>query len=623
VVRRRSSARPTGGEAFPTAGDVLPAVSPEDLSHPVLDAAVAEVRAHAAKWAATSARDRVTLVDRLVRDVRGVSDAWIDECTAAEGLAADDPASAEEAITGPYAVLRYLRALRRSLVDIDGHGPPRPAGGVRALPNGQAAARVFPADNWDRLLFMGVSADVWMQPGVDISAVAGTQAVAYRGGVAGSVTVAGAEGAAAATAGLSAVTRLALVAGPVPDVPLCLVLGAGNVSAIAVLDSLTRLFVEGHVVVLKTHPVQAHMEPVLEQAMAALVEAGVLRIVTGGADVGAYLAHHPGIDEIHITGSDRTYEAIVYGRGEEGRRRRAADEASLDKPISAELGSVTPVIVVPGRWSASDLEYQADNVATMLTNNAGFNCVTARVIVTHAGWPQRGAFLDALRRRLAATPSKLAFYPGAHERFAHFAAAHPDGEKFGERGKGRLPWLLVSGLDPDRHDDPCYRTEAFCGVFGETAIEAPSVAEFVDSAVEFANGRLWGSLNATLIVSGRSMREPVVRDAVERAIANLRYGTVSINHWSAMGFVLGQMPWGAFPGHDRTDIQSGTGNVHNALMFSRPEKVVVRAPFRTRPKPVWFSGHTTAHRLARRMVRFEASPSLVQLPPILALALRG
>ena len=53
--------------------------------------------------------------------------------------------------------------------------------------------------------------------------------------------------------------------------------------------------------------------------------------------------------------------------------------------------------LVPGRWSESDLDYHADNIATMLTNNAGFNCTTSRVIVTAAGWPLRGALLETAR----------------------------------------------------------------------------------------------------------------------------------------------------------------------------------------------------------------------------------
>jgi hypothetical protein len=76
-------------------------------------------------------------------------------------------------------------------------------------------------------------------------------------------------------------------------------------------------------------------------------------------------------------------------------------------------------------------------------------------------------------------------------------------------------------------------------------------------AVAFANDSLWGSLNATLIVHPSSMRDAEVRASVEKAVADLRYGTVAINHWSGLGFVLGVTPWGAFPGHARNAIGSG------------------------------------------------------------------
>jgi len=160
-------------------------------------------------------------------------------------------------------------------------------------------------------------------------------------------------------------------------------------------------------------------------------------------------------------------------------------------------------------------------------------------------------------------------------------------------------------------------------VVGETSIEAPDVVAFLDRATAFANDTLWGSLNATVIVDPRSAREPSVAAALDRAIAGLRYGTVSLNHWSAIGYGLGITPWGAFPGHTRQDIQSGTGFVHNPLMFSRVQKTVVRAPFRAWPKPVWFASHRTALQLAGRLVPFEADRSLSRLPAILALAVRG
>lgn len=122
--------------------------------------------------------------------------------------------------------------------------------------------------------------------------------------------------------------------------------------------------------------------------------------------------------------------------------------------------------MVPGQWSASDLEYVADSVAAGLTNNAGgapgvegktpangatrlqplqpwrrhclhrpqaplswcspcmseclplvppppgHNCLKAELLVTDRSWPQREAFLDALRAKLASLPNRVAYYPG-------------------------------------------------------------------------------------------------------------------------------------------------------------------------------------------------------------------
>ena len=116
-------------------------------------------------------------------------------------------------------------------------------------------------------------------------------------------------------------------------------------------DVLSKLFVEGKVVVMKANPVNDYLVPHWRRALAALIDAGVLRIVDGGAAVGQYLTGHARIDEVHITGSDKTYDAVVFGTGPEGARRKEADEPALDKPVTAELGNVSPVIVVPGKWS--------------------------------------------------------------------------------------------------------------------------------------------------------------------------------------------------------------------------------------------------------------------------------
>jgi acyl-CoA reductase-like NAD-dependent aldehyde dehydrogenase len=557
-----------------------------------MDAAVAALQESKGAWTAVTVAERREILAELSRRFLGVAERWAALGIEAEGLDPSHPGSGEEALVGPYFILRNLRLLRESLLDIETHGRPRIPGAVRTRPDGQAVARIFPIDLYDRTFYAGVTADVWMEPGVAAQDVPKTQAVAYHAAV-----------------------RQGRVA---------LVLGAGNVSSIGPMDALYKLFVEDQVVLFKTHPVNVYLGPLIEEAFRPLSDRGFFRVVYGGAEEGAYLCRHPGVDEIHITGSDRTYEAIVFGPGEEGRRRKAANEPVNSKRFTAELGNVSPVIVVPGPWDDGDLDYQAENIATMLTNNAGFNCNAGRVIVQHAGWGKRGDLLARIGHGLSKIPLRRAYYPGAVERFEAFLAAHQTtAEIFGSRAGDKLPWMLIPNLDPETRDDICFTTEAFCGVFGEAPIEAASVAEYVDKAVAFCNDTLWGTLNVTLIVHPGSLKDPEVKRAVDRAIAGLRYGTVSVNHWAAVGYGLVVTPWGAFPGHTARDIQSGNGFVHNTLMFDRPQKTVVQAPFHVWPKPVWFSTHKTAHRLTPKLYQFEAAPSLAKLPGILGLAVRG
>ena len=559
-------------------------------SRPAIEAALDTLHSRRITWATLPVLDKIDLLRRLRRSFLEVADEWVEACEQAEGLASDDARTGEEWVAGPYLVIKNLRLLQVALRNISIGGRPRIPGEVTELPDGRAAARAFPFDIWDRILYPGVTADVWMQPGVTPAELAETQAEFYarendRGGV-------------------------------------TLVLSAGNVSSIGPMDTIYQLFVEGRVVVYKTHPLNAYLGPLLERGFRPLVEAGFLRIVYGGVDEGVFLCRHPSVDEIHITGSDTTYDAIVFGSGAEGRERKADARPLLDKPISAELGNVSPVIVVPGEWSPKELQYQAENVASMITNNAGFNCNAIRVLVTHREWPQEAAFLDALRRVLDAIPTRRAFYPGATERWQRFVDAHPEAERLGRPAEGELPWTFVPDVAPDR-EDLCLTTESFCSLFCGVSLPAETVAAFLDQATELCNDRIWGTLNATLIIDPRTEGDPSVAPAVSRAIAELRYGTVSVNNWAAIGYALVVTPWGAYPGHEPTDIRSGTGTVHNTLMFSKVEKTVIRSPFVTFPKPPWFVTHRQSWDLFRKLTYFEASPAIWRLPAIFARALTG
>ena len=581
-----SVATQSGSPQFPAAASAIPPTSQDEM-----DAAVRDLQSHKDAWVAVPIAQRIALLERLTHNFLAIAERWVAAGLAAKSLAPNDPGTTDEWVAGVYPIMRNLAQLRRTLADIQRSGHPRIPGPVTTRPNGQVVARVFPQSIYDQLFFTNITAEVWMQPDVTRADLPRTMALAYQD--------------------------------KAHPGKVALVLGAGNVSSIGPLDALYKLFVEDQVVVYKSNPVNAYLGPLMAEAFRPLIEPGYLRLIYGGAAEGAYLCNHPDVDEIHITGSDKTFDAIVFGSGPEGAARKAAGQPLITKRVTGELGNVSPVIVVPGPWSASDLAYQADHLASMLTNNAGFNCNATRVIVQHAAWPQRQALLRGIGQALARVPSRAAYYPGARDRYQRFVAGHPETQEYGDHNGDHLPWALIPGVDPANHDDIVFTTEAFCSLFAESPLEAASVPEYLDRAVAFSNDHLWGTLNATILIHPATLRDRAVKDAIERAIANLRYGSVAVNYWAASSYILGCTTWGGFPGQHLADIQSGNDIVHNTLMFARAEKSVIRAPFRSVPTPPWFASRArSGAAVFRRLSRLEAAPSLAKVPGIALAALR-
>jgi len=71
------------------------------------------------------------------------------------------------------------------------------------------------------------------------------------------------------------------------------------------------------------------------------------------------------------------------------------------------------------------------------------------------------------------------------------------------------------------------------------------------------------------------------------------------------------------------DIRSGQGVVHNTYMFDKPQKTVLRGPFRIFPTPAWFINNKNAAEIGRKMTYFNADPSLARLPGLIWASLRG
>jgi aldehyde dehydrogenase (NAD(P)+) len=290
-------------------------------------------------------------------------------------------------------------------------------------------------------------------------------------------------------------------------------------------------------------------------------------------------------------------------------------------PITSELGNVSPVAIVPYHYNDDELWFMARNVATMVWNNGSFNCNAAKMLVTAAEWPQRDRFLTLVARALGEAPTRKAYYPGAFERYRTLLAGR-DVERFGVADDERLAWAFVRGLDPDDRSEPLFTTEPFCGILAETALGGDDPVEFLDLATRFMNDRLWGTLNATIMVHPRHEQDDVIETAVDRAVLDLRYGTVAINHWPALGYAFCSTPWGGHPSATLRDIQSGLGWVHNSYMLDGIEKVVVRGPLVVKPHPTWFYDSPNAETVAPAAADMEARPSWLKLPGLLAKALR-
>ena len=195
--------------------------------------------------------------------------------------------------------------------------------------------------------------------------------------------------------------------------------------------------------------------------------------------------------------------------------------------------------------------------------------------------------------------------------------------KIGQAGPGQLPWTLIPGLDATDLREPAFSTEPFCSILSETEVGSDDPVEFLNRAVEFANNRLWGTLSADLVVHPKALKDPRIAGAVERAIARLHYGTVTVNSWTGLSFSFGSPPWGAYPGSTPADIQSGSGWVHNTPMLERIEKAVLRHPLTVVPKPATFPSHRTAHNVLRRLSYLEEWASWARVPGVVAAAMRG
>lgn len=567
-----------------------------ELRHAEYGAALARLDAARSRWLETQIPERIELLRATKDAIAGAAEDWVTAAADYKQLPAKSNHIGEEWLSGPYALMAMCNALIHTLADLHAG---KHLGDIKArpIPGDRIAIEILPHNVWDHLLLSGVSAEIWMQPGVTRQNLRDHAAIAYSQD------------------------------GAKHDGKVALVLGAGNITSIGPLDCFDKLFRENQVTLLKLNPIAAGLEHALKRALAPLIGAGFIEVVTGDGQDGDYLCNHPLVSEIHITGAGATHDLIVWGSGEAGAANRRTGRPRNARRITSELGAVCPTIVVPGPWSEADLKFQAENIVTQKLHNSGHNCVACQVLILPETWSRSDKLMKEIAR-IAEANRRETYYPGTEQRLAEFRETQGSAS---DVARGEHAPLVIA----DHSDEIADTTEVFGPAMSVRRIADTEGAEaYLVAAIAWANRSLYGTLGANIVIHPRTIAA-IGADRFDEILATLEYGTIAINCWTGVAFLQANAPWGACPGHTLDDVQSGIGTVHNALLLENTERTVIKAPWRPfprgllhghfslLPRPPWFVTNATQATLGRLLVKFQHRPAWSKLPRIFWHALKG
>ena len=516
-----------------------------------------------------------SMLEETISNIKEVSFFWATICSDNKGTT-KTPAEGEEWLGGPFASVLATQYYIKSLTNDDDLSE-------KKYNSEENSYKVFPNNFIERITFPFIDAKVIFNKSMSFDDINKYRGFSKRYDIDPSIT---------------------------------LVLGAGNFSSIPYLDVLYHLITRKSVILLKLNPVNEYLKPVFEKVFQNFIERGYIIVTTGNIDESKYMANHPGINHIHLTGSDKTFEDIVYGRELTEKERKSKSLSKINnKPITSELGNVTPIIIHPGKWSTSDIKYQARKIVTAKLNNNGFNCIAAQVVVLPDGWGQTETLIKFVKHYMSKAKERKAYYPDSIERL----------EKL-EKDKGYERVNALSCVTPHlTREIKAYSKFEIEEVWSSTIyfkkIEYTSVEDFANKAIDYCNDELWGNLGVSVIIKDhdRKFNKHITNLYVDK----LNYGTVAINEWAAIGYIIPQLPWGGFPGNRDNDIQSGQSVVHNSMLFESPLKGVVNTKFRISRiiDPPWFVTNKKARRLFKNLTYYQIHNSNINFLKLIFAAL--
>ena len=441
---------------------------------------------------------------------------------------------------------------------------------------------VFPNKNIEKLLFPYVTADIHFNKNMSIEDILNARGFGNRLGFKKGIT---------------------------------LILGAGNVSSIPLLDTIYDMVVNRHCILLKLNPVNEYLKPVFEKVFENFISRGYMIVTTGDTEISTYMTNHLGITNMHLTGSDKTYEKIVYGSvlPEKDKGKKSLTKRNK-KPFTTELGNVTPFIIHPGNWSSGEIKYQARKIVTAKLNNNGFNCIAAQVIVLPKEWKHSEKLVEAIKKQLSNEKDRLAYYPDSLNNLNNLLS-----EKNVQQvnDESCATPHLTKDLDLNDHYE---NNEVWSSALFFKYIDYENEQEYVSNSIDYVNNVVWGNLGVAVLIKKHNSRKN--KELLNSYVQNLNYGTVAINEWPALGFIIPTLPWGGYPGNKDSDIQSGQGYVHNALFFESPLKGVLYSKFKLPLiDPVWFTSNKKGRKVFKNLTYYQIENSKINLIKLLFSAL--
>lgn len=374
---------------------------------------------------------------------------------------------------------------------------------------------------------------------------------------------------------------------------VAVVLGAGNQSFLTIIDVFDNVLRHRRPVILKHHPLRAWLAAPYAMILDPLIKRGYFsQCEDVSVEVTKMLLSHPSVKHVHITGSFGTAKAVedILQKA-----NPAFSSAKVQSMVTSELGCATPQIIDNGDFTELELVHVARMIVAGKKANCGSNCLSPQVVVLAKHWKQKDLFREKLMEELKRQPTTPCYYPGSVEKNRSLVDAC---KQFGSKCT-KIEAPSVSEDTKVSEDDQVVVIE--CGTPGEEGFNAqPLLVEafgptlsiielqsedenemyLANVVVPYLNdkGNIFGSLSCSVYTP--KSKGSYDREALQKVLSTLNYGTVAINQMNLFGYTSA-LRGGIWGGHSFETLgQSGNGNIGDlfGIIGNNTGKVVVYGP---------------------------------------------